>query len=176
MLSHYYAENYPESYDANVAEDLVYCGPYKLDDPLPGSSLSAGEALLSPTRSYAPVIYKLLESCPEQIAGVIHCSGGAQTKCLKFGQDAHFIKDNLFPTPAIFTAIQKASGTEWKEMYQVFNMGHRMEIYCPPEAVDEVISIANSFNIEARQIGRTETATKSGSHLTLHHGDVIFEY
>lgn len=176
MLSHYYAETYPESFDANVPEDLVYCGPYRLEDPIPGSSLTAGEALLSPTRTYAPVIYKLLESCPDKLAGIIHCSGGAQTKCLKFGQDVHFIKDNLFPVPAIFSAIQIASNTEWKEMYKVFNMGHRMEIYCPPDAVEEVISIAKSFNIDAQQVGRTEVSGQSGNHLSLSHEDLIFQY
>lgn len=176
MLSRYYAETYPESFDANVSENLIYCGPYRLEDPIPNSTLSAGEALLSPTRSYAPLVYKLLEICPDQIAGIIHCSGGAQTKCLKFGRQVHFIKDNLFPTPAVFSAIQKASGTEWKEMYRVFNMGHRMEIYCPQAAVDEVISIANSFNIDARQIGHTETSSQDGNRLSLHHEDHCFEY
>jgi phosphoribosylformylglycinamidine cyclo-ligase len=176
MLSRYYAETYPESFDSNVSENLIYCGPYRLEDPIPNSNLSAGEALLSPTRSYAPVVYKLLETCPDQIAGIIHCSGGAQTKCLKFGQQVHFVKDNLFPTPAVFSAIQKASRTEWKEMYQVFNMGHRMEIYCPHTAVDEVISIANSFDIEARQIGHTETSSQAGNHLSLRHEDQVFEY
>jgi phosphoribosylformylglycinamidine cyclo-ligase len=176
MLSHYYAETYPESFDGNVSGDLIYCGPYRLEDPIPNSGQSAGEALLSPTRSYAPVVYKLLETCPEQIAGIIHCSGGAQTKCLKFGQRVHFIKDNLFPAPPVFSAIQAASLTEWKEMYQVFNMGHRMEIYCPHSAVQEVIAIANSFDIDARQIGHTETASQAANHLSLKHGDQLFEY
>ncbi len=176
MLSHYYASTYPESFDANVAEDLVYCGPFRLEDPMPNSNLTAGEALLSPTRSYAPVVYKLLTVCPDQIAGIIHCSGGAQTKCLKFGNQVHFIKHNLFPTPPIFAAIQEASGTEWQEMYQVFNMGHRMEIYCPQTAVLDVISIANSFDIDACQIGYTEASQRAGNHLSLHHGEQIFEY
>ncbi len=176
LLSHYYAEKYPESFDDNVPTDLVYCGPYKLEDPLPGSSLSVGQALLSPTRSYAPVVYKLLETCPGDIAGIIHCSGGAQTKCLKFGSQVHFIKDNLFPVPPVFSAIQQASGTTWKEMYKVFNMGHRMEIYCPPEAVARVIEIANSFDIDARQVGRTEAADRHSNHLSLRHGDQVFSY
>ncbi|MDO8273159.1 MAG: GntR family transcriptional regulator, partial [Gammaproteobacteria bacterium] len=135
MLAHYYAEKYPESFDAGVSAELMYCGPYRLEDSLPDSSLTVGEALLSPTRTYAPVIYKLLEEHPNLIQALVHCSGGAQTKCLKFGSNIHFIKDGLFPTPAIFNAIQRVSDTAWKEMYKVFNMGHRMEVYCLPEMV-----------------------------------------
>ena len=176
LLSHYYAEKYPESFDENVPADLVYCGPYKLEDPLPGSALSVGQALLSPTRSYAPVIYKLLDTCPGDIGGIIHCSGGAQTKCLKFGNQIHFIKDKLFPVPPVFSVIQQASGTSWKEMYKVFNMGHRMEIYCPHHAVARVTEVAESFGIEARQIGHTETATRHSNHLSLIHGDETFTY
>jgi phosphoribosylformylglycinamidine cyclo-ligase len=176
LLSHYYAEKYPESFDENVQADLVYCGPYKLIDPLPGSSQSVGQALLSPTRSYAPVIYKLLDLCPDEIAGIIHCSGGAQTKCLKFGAQIHFIKNKLFPVPPVFSAIQQASGTSWKEMYKVFNMGHRMEVYCPHHAVRQIIQVANSFGIDARQIGHTETAKGHSNHLSLSHGEELFAY
>lgn len=176
MLDHYYAEHYPESFDANVDKSLMYCGPYKLDDPLPESTLSVGEAILSPTRTYAPVIYKLLEEQPGLINGLIHCSGGAQTKCMKFGSgNVHFIKDNLFPTPAVFAAIQSASKTNWKEMYKVFNMGHRMEVYCEAEQTDTVIAAANSFNIGAQVIGRTE-ASDSGNRLSLTHRDQVFDY
>ncbi len=175
MLSHYYAHNYPESFDANVDEKLVYCGPYLLEDPLPGSSLTVGEALLSPTRTYAPVIYKLLEQHPGVIRGLIHCSGGAQTKCLKFGGGIHFIKDALFPTPPIFKTIQKVSGTSWKEMYKVFNMGHRMEVYCLPEESGKVIQVAASFGIEARVIGRTE-AHDGTNKLSLSHDGQVFCY
>lgn len=179
MLSHYYAQNYPESYDANVDSSLMYCGPYKLEDPLPGSSLTVGEALLSPTRTYAPVIYTLLAEHPGLIQGLIHCSGGAQTKCLKFGSHKnggiHFIKDNLFPTPAVFKAIQSASKTAWKEMYKVFNMGHRMEVYCAPVAAQAVIDIARSFDIDAQIIGRTEAST-TGNRLSLTHGTAVFTY
>jgi len=176
MLSQYYTDNYPESFDSNVSADLVYCGPYRLEDALPDSDMTVGEALLSPTRSYAPVIYRLLETCPELIEGIIHCSGGAQTKCMKFGNGVHFIKDNLFPTPPIFSAIQHASQTTWKEMYKVFNMGHRMEIYCRDDAVDQVVAIANSFDIEARRIGHTEPATQENNHLTLSHAADLFTY
>jgi phosphoribosylformylglycinamidine cyclo-ligase len=165
MLSHYYAEKYPESFDSNISESLIYCGPYKLGDPLPNSNLSVGEALLSPTRSYAPVIYKLLEEMPLEIKGLIHCSGGAQTKCLKFGEGVHYIKHDLFETPPVFSAIQSASGTSWEEMYKVFNMGHRMEIYVPGPRVSEVISVAHEFGIEAKQIGFTEAADTN--HLSL---------
>jgi phosphoribosylformylglycinamidine cyclo-ligase len=192
MLSHYYAENYPESFDGNVSRELMYCGPYKLEDPLPGSSLSVGEALLSPTRTYAPVVYKLLDEHPGLIRGLIHCSGGAQTKCMKFGgspgldnpnnsldgkpvNGIHFIKDNLFPTPPIFKAIQSVSKTQWKEMYKVFNMGHRMEVYCEAEQAETVIRVAQSFNIDAQIIGRTEPST-SGNRLSLTHADEVFEY
>lgn len=175
MLSHYYAENYPESYDSNVAKELMYCGPYKLEDPLPESTMTVAEAILSPTRTYAPVIYKLLDDHPELIQGLIHCSGGAQTKCMKFGKGVHFIKDNLFPTPPVFKAIQSASETQWKEMYKVFNMGHRMEVYCTPDQAETVIAVANSFNIDAQIIGRTE-ASNGGSRLSLTHDDKVFEY
>lgn len=175
MLSKYYAEKYPESYDANVSSDLVYCGPYKLEDPLPESDFTVGEAILSPTRTYAPVIYKILEQHPGLIQGLIHCSGGAQTKCMKFADNVHFIKDNLFQIPPVFKAIQAASETPWKEMYKVFNMGHRMEIYCQPDQVDTLIDIASGFNIDAKVIGRTE-ASLGGNKLSLTHVDKTFEY
>lgn len=175
MLSKYYGENYPESFDANVSSDLVYCGPYKLEDPLPESDFTVGEAILSPTRTYAPVIYKILEEHPGLIQGLIHCSGGAQTKCLKFADNVHFIKDNLFPMPPVFKAIQNASNTPWKEMYKVFNMGHRMEIYCLPDQVQTVIDIANGFNIDAQIIGRTE-ASLEGNTLSLTHAGEVFNY
>ncbi|MDT8399174.1 MAG: GntR family transcriptional regulator [Pseudomonadales bacterium] len=175
LLSHYYAQTYPESFDANVAPELVYCGPYRLEDPLPESSLSVGEAILSPTRTYAPLVYKLLEEHPGLIQGLIHCSGGAQTKCLKFGSNIHFIKDDLFPTPAIFKAIQQASATPWQEMYKVFNMGHRMEVYCEPAQAETVIALAHHFNIEARIIGSTRSSA-TGNKLSLTHNGDIFTY
>ena len=174
LLSHYYAEKYPESFDPNVDRKLMYCGPYKLDEALPGSTLSVGEALLSPTRTYAPVIYKLLDEHPGLIQGLIQCSGGGQTKCLKFADKTHFVKDRLFPVPPIFKAIQKASGTAWKEMYKVFNMGHRMEVYCEPTKTAKVIAAAKAFGIEARVIGRTEAAPST--KLTLHHQKQVFTY
>ena len=175
LLSHYYAENYPESFDTNVDKSLMYCGPYKLEDKLPGSNLTVGQALLSPTRTYAPVIYSLLEQYPDLIQGLVHCSGGGQTKCLKFGRNIHFIKDNLFSTPAIFKTIQKVSGTAWKEMYKVFNMGHRMEVYCTPADAKKVIKVAKSFNIDAKVIGSTK-ASKTGNKLSLSHQKQVFTY
>jgi phosphoribosylformylglycinamidine cyclo-ligase len=175
MLAHYYAEKYPESFDANVDPSLVYCGPWKLEDALPDSTLTVGEALLSPTRTYAPIVYHLLSEHPGLVQGLIHCSGGAQTKCLKFGRGVHFIKDNLFPTPPVFRAIQQASGTAWQEMYKVFNMGHRMEVYCTPDAVQTVIDAAAKFGVEARLVGRTE-ASETGNRLSLSHGKDVFRY
>jgi len=166
MLCHYYAEKYPETFDPNLPSALTYCGPYRLEDPLPESTLLVGEAILSPTRSYAPVVYKALAELGGEIKGLIHCSGGAQTKCLKFGRQVHFVKDNLFPTPPLFAAIQQASGTSWQEMYKVFNMGHRMEIYVPPSRVSEVIDIARSFGIAAQQIGHTAYADRNRLTLT----------
>ncbi|MDR2213918.1 MAG: hypothetical protein LBE21_09890, partial [Pseudomonadales bacterium] len=175
MLAPYYADKYPETFDPNVAPDLRYCGPYHLEDPLPGSSLSVGEALLSPTRTYAPVIYALLDEHPGLIQGLVHCSGGGQTKCLKFADKVHFIKDDLFPIPPIFKAIQEASGTAWKEMYKVFNMGHRMEVYCKPADAKTVIAAAKKFGIDAKVIGRTARAT-GGSKLSLRHEGKTFTY
>lgn len=175
MLSHYYAENYPESFDPNVNADLMYCGPWRLEDPLPESTLTVGEALLSPTRTYAPIVHRLLDEHPGLIQGLVHCSGGAQTKCLKFGHGVHYIKDNLFPTPAIFKAIQQVSKTDWKEMYKVFNMGHRMEVYCSHEDAAQVIAVAESVGVEARIIGRTEAA-ENGNRLSLTHAGELFHY
>ncbi len=170
MLSNHYARQYPEAFDANVDPALVYCGPYRLSDPLPDSEFSVGEAILSPTRTYAPVIYRMREVFGDQLKGVVHCSGGAQTKCLRFGRQVHFIKDNLFDIPPLFSAIQQASGTSWDEMYKVFNMGHRMEVYLPAGLADEAIDIAASFGIEGRIIGRTEPAASNHLTLTDSHG------
>jgi len=172
MLSKYYAEQYPETFDSNLPSDLIYCGPYRLEDALPGSSLNVGEAILSPTRSYAPIIHKILGVMRHEIKGIIHCSGGAQTKCMKFGNNVHFIKDNLFPTPALFDAIQQASETPWQEMYKVFNMGHRMEIYLPEARVDEVISLAGELGITAQRVGHTVAADSTQLTLTSPNGEI----
>ncbi len=170
LLSHHYAETYPETFDATTPRDLVYCGPHRLRDALAGSSLSVGQALLSPTRSYAPVVVTLLrELGAQRLAGLIHCSGGAQTKCLRFGQGVHFVKDNLFPTPPIFSEIARCSGTSPTEMHQVYNMGHRLEIYVEPQLADKVIQVIDSHKVESRIVGRTEASksAQKANHITL---------
>ena len=155
------AEKYPESFDPNIPFELVFSGKKSLTDKIdiPGfGAIDAGKLVLSPTRTYAPVIKKVLEQFRPQVHGMVHCSGGAQTKVLHFIDKLHVIKDNLFPVPPLFTLIQEQSGTPWKEMYQVFNMGHRMELYVPEEIAADIISISQSFNIGAQIIGRVETA------------------
>ncbi len=178
LLNPYYRKKYPETYDRKTDLSLVYCGPYKMEDPLPGSTLTVGQALLSPTRTYAPVIARLLKECPEKIRGLVHCSGGGQTKCLRFGQGVHFVKDNLLPIPPVFNAIQKASGTKWKEMFQVYNMGHRMELYCLKSHAAAILTIIRSFGLDADIVGRTETSTRKdgGNHLTLTYGSKAYHY
>ncbi len=153
----YLKEKYPESYDPNLPDELVYSGTLKLTDSVPGTTLDAGKLVLSPTRTYAPVIKKMLEQLPsELIHGMVHCSGGAQTKILHFIENLHVIKDNLFEIPPLFRLIQQESGTDWREMYQVFNCGHRMEIYLEERLAEQLIDISHSFGVEARIIGRVE--------------------
>jgi len=156
VFAKYLAEKYPESYDPEVPSELVYSGTKKLTDAIEGLGIDAGKLVLSPTRTYAPVIKKVLEKFRDQISGMIHCSGGAQTKVLHFVDDVHVIKDNMFPVPPLFKLIQEQSGTDWKEMYKVFNMGHRYEIYCGADVAEEIIKISESFNIEAQVIGKVE--------------------
>jgi phosphoribosylformylglycinamidine cyclo-ligase len=144
-------------------------------DKLPGSTLSVGQALLSPTRTYAPVITALLSSHKSRVKGIVHCSGGGQTKCLRFGRDVHFIKDSMLPIPAIFKTIQRVSGTAWKEMYQVYNMGHRMEIYCLPKDARHIVQAARDFGIAAQPIGHTEKSD-GGNRLTVMHGKRRLSY
>lgn len=157
VFSKYLAEKYPESFDASVPEELVYSGQKKLTDSVEGSSLDAGKLVLSPTRTYAPIIKKILEKyTSEDIHGMVHCSGGAQTKILHFIDDLHIIKDNLFPIPPLFKLIQEQSGTDWKEMYQVFNCGHRMEIYVNPQVAEDLIQISKNFGVDARIVGKVE--------------------
>ncbi len=178
MLSPYYRKKYPETYDSNTDKKLVYCGPFKLEDKLEGSNMTVGQALLSPTRTYAPVIMKLLKKHPKLIKGLVHCSGGGQTKCVRFGKGVHFIKDNLMPIPPIFKAIQKASKTTDKEMFEVYNMGHRMEVYCKPEDAKKVIAVAKSFGIDAAVVGRTEKSKRKDgkNHVTIVHEQKTIEY
>ncbi|MEQ7801137.1 AIR synthase-related protein [Pedobacter sp. ASV1-7] len=158
------ANAYPESFDPAVPFDLVFSGGKKLTDHVQideNTSVTAGKLVLSPTRTYAPVIKKVLESHRNQIHGIVHCSGGAQTKVLHFVNDnVHIIKDNMFPVPPLFQLIQEQSGTDWKEMYKVFNMGHRMELYVPAAIAEDIIAISKSFNIDAQIIGRVESANK----------------
>jgi phosphoribosylformylglycinamidine cyclo-ligase len=155
----YLAEAYPESFDAAVPEDLVYSGQMKLTDAVEGSPINAGQLVLSPTRTYAPIIKEILTKyTSEQLHGMVHCSGGAQTKILHFIDNLHVVKDNLFTVPPLFQLIQEQSKTDWKEMYQVFNCGHRMELYVAPEIAQDLIDISKSFNVEAQIIGRVEAS------------------
>lgn len=174
VFAKYLAEKYPETFDAAVPEDLVYSGSKHLDEAVEGSPLNAGQLVLSPTRTYAPVIKKLLAEMRPAIDGMIHCTGGAQTKVMHFVNNKHVIKDNLFPIPPLFDLIQKESGTPWSEMFKVFNMGHRMEIYVAPQHAQQVIDIANSFNIDARIVGRVEDAPANRLTITTEAG--TFEY
>jgi phosphoribosylformylglycinamidine cyclo-ligase len=162
VFAKYLAEKYPESFDHAVPDELVYSGKYKLTDAVEGAPVDAGQLVLSPTRTYAPVIKRLLDELRPEIHGMVHCTGGAQTKVLHFVSDnCRVIKDNMFPVPPLFRAIHECSGTDWKEMYQVFNMGHRMEIYVPAEVAEKVIAISKSFNIDAQVVGRIEEGKKS---------------
>ena len=157
VFSKYLAEKYPESYDAAVPEDLVYSGSAKLTDDVPESPIDAGKLVLSPTRTYAPIVKKILSKYnASDIHGMVHCSGGAQTKILHFIDDLHIIKDNLFPIPPLFKLIQEQSGTDWREMYQVFNCGHRLEIYTNEAVAQDLITISKSFGVDARIVGRVE--------------------
>lgn len=161
VFAKYLAQKYPESYDAAVPEELVYSGNLKLTDSVEGSPINAGKLVLSPTRTYAPVVKKLLDALRPQIHGMVHCSGGAQTKVMHFvGDNCRVIKDNLFPVPPLFRTIKEQSNTDWAEMYKVFNMGHRLEVYLPAEYAEEVISISRSFNIDAQVVGRIEESDK----------------
>jgi len=174
VFAKYLAVKYPESYDPFVPESLVFSGKCHLTDRIEGTYLDAGKLVLSPTRTYAPVIKKVLEQFRNSISGMIHCSGGAQTKVLHFIDNVNVIKDNLFPALPLFKLIQEQSGTSWHEMYKVFNMGHRFEIYTDEKAADGIIAIARSFNIEAQVIGHVEPY--NGKKVTIHSQYGTFEY
>ncbi len=161
VFSKYLAEKYPESYDKGVPEELIYSGGLKLTDKVEGSPLDAGKLVLSPTRTYAPIIKKMLDTLRPHIHGMVHCSGGAQTKVMHFVENKKVIKDNLFPIPPLFKTIKEQSGTDWAEMYKVFNMGHRMEVYLKPEHTEEVVAISKSFGVDAQIVGRVEAAEKN---------------
>jgi len=175
VFANYLANKYPESFDASVPKDLVYSGNTKLTDAVENSPIDAGKLVLSPTRTYAPIIKSILDNyTPNEIHGMVHCSGGAQTKVLHFVDNVHVIKDNLFPVPPLFKLIQEQSKTDWKEMYQVFNCGHRMELYVPNEIAQDIIEISKSFGVEAQIVGRVEAnATKK---LTIKSEFGVFEY
>ena len=174
VFAKYLAKKYPESFDPQVPDELVYSGNVSLTDSVEGVDVNAGQLVLSPTRTYAPVIKKLLDTMRNDIHGMVHCSGGAQTKIMHFVTNKHVVKDNLFPVPPLFKLIQEQSGTDWKEMYKVFNMGHRMEIYLRPEKAQAVIDIAKSFNIDAQIVGRVSDAP--ANRLTIISEKGTFEY
>ncbi len=175
VFAKYLAEKYPESFDASVPSELVYSGQTQLADAVENSPIDAGKLVLSPTRTYAPVIKKILSKYnSNQIHGMVHCSGGAQTKVLHFVENVHVIKDNLFPVPPLFKLIQEQSKTDWKEMYQVFNCGHRMEIYVPNEIAQDIIEISKSFNIDAQIVGRVEVSENKKLTIISEYG--TFEY
>ena len=161
VFARYLADKYPESYDHAVPEDLVYSGHLRLTDAVEGSPVDAGRLVLSPTRTYAPVIKRVLDEHRHDIHGMVHCSGGAQTKVLHFVDGVRVVKDNLFPVPPLFKAIKEQSGTDWAEMYKVFNMGHRMEVYLSEQHAQDIIDISRSFGIDARVIGRVEPSDKT---------------
>jgi len=184
VFSKLLAEKYPESFDPNVPNELVYSGTKKLTDTIaieyqtPNTKhqtpISIGKLVLSPTRTYAPIIKKILDKHRKEIHGMVHCSGGAQTKVLHFVGNVHVIKDNLFPVPPLFELIQKESNTDWKEMYKVFNMGHRMELYVKPELVQSIINIAQSFNVEAQIVGRVEASEEKKLTIVSDKGTFIY--
>ena len=175
VFDKYLANKYPESFDAQVPNELVYSGSVKLTDKVENSPIDAGKLVLSPTRTYAPIIKKILEKyTPNEIHGMVHCSGGAQTKILHFIDNLHVIKDNLFPVPPLFKLIQEQSKTDWKEMYQVFNCGHRMEIYVPENIANNIIEISKSFGVDAQIVGRVEAS--ENKKLTIQSQYGTFEY
>lgn len=175
VFANYLAQKYPESYDAAVPEELVYSGAVTLTDSVANAPVDAGKLVLSPTRTYAPIIKKIVEKyTPNDIHGMVHCSGGAQTKVLHFIEALHVIKDNLFPVPPLFQLIQEQSGTDWKEMYQVFNCGHRMELYVPEALANDIMAISESFGVEAKIVGRVEAAETKQVTIQSEYGTFIY--
>ena len=175
VFDKYLKEKFPETYDNSLSDDLIYSGSKKLTDKIEGTNLNAGQLVLSPTRTYAPIMKEIFSKINrKKINGLIHCSGGAQTKVMNFVHNKHIIKDNLFDIPPVFKLIQKESGTSWREMYQVFNMGHRLEIYTNNNTADEIISICDSFSLDAKIIGRVEE--NSGNKLTIKSSKGHFNY
>ena len=174
VFSKVLANRYPESFDPHIPNDLIYSGSKNLTDKIIGSDLDAGKLVLSPTRTYGPIIKKIIELHKGKIDGMIHCSGGAQTKILHFIDNLHIIKDNMFDTPLLFELIQNESNTDWKEMYKVFNMGHRMELYVNENIANSIIDISNSFNVEAKIIGRVESHNSKKLTIKSKHGEFIY--
>ena len=175
VFEKYLAEKFPESYDAEVPADLVYSGNTKLTDPVTGTPLDAGKLVLSPTRTYAPIVKQILSKyTSEDIHGMVHCSGGAQTKILHFIDNLHIIKNNLFDVPPLFKLIQEQSGTDWKEMYQVFNCGHRLEIYVNPDMAQDLIKIAQGFNVDAKIIGKVEASDAKKLTIDSQYGTFVY--
>tara|TARA_B110000967_G_scaffold177443_1_gene191556 strand:- start:90 stop:1259 length:1170 start_codon:yes stop_codon:yes gene_type:complete len=174
VFSKVLAEKFPESYDPSVPENLVYSGTKKLTDKIEGTNLDAGKLVLSPTRTYAPIIKEILDKFRDRIDGMVHCSGGAQTKVLHFVNNVHIIKDNLFALPPLFKMIQEESDTDWKEMYKVFNMGHRMELYVSPEIAEDIIQISKSYNVDAKIVGRVEKSKTKQLTINSEYGEFIY--
>lgn len=170
-----YARKYPESYNPEIPEDLVYSGKYRVTDEVPGVPVNIGKLVLSPTRTYAPIILPLLSVMRSKIHGMVHCSGGAQTKVLHFIEQLHVIKDNLFPIPPLFDLIYDQSATTWQEMYKVFNMGHRMELYVSPVDADQVMAVARKFGVEARVVGRVEDSSVKKVTVRSPHGEFVYQ-
>jgi len=175
VFAHYLAEKFPESFDSSVPKELVYSGKVKLTDAVANASIDAGKLVLSPTRTYAPIIKAILNKyTSNDIHGMVHCSGGAQTKVLHFVDNVHVIKDNLFPVPPLFQLIQEQSNTDWKEMYQVFNCGHRMELYVPSATSNDIIEISKSFGVDAQIVGRVDASENKRLTIQTEYG--VFEY
>ncbi len=174
MFKNHLAKKYPESYDDLIPTSLVYTGQFEVTQKIPNLDVDAGKLILSPTRTYAPIIKPVLDELRDKINGMIHCSGGAQTKVLKFVDNLHIIKDNMFPVPPMFKLLQEQSGTDWEEMYEVFNMGHRFEIYLPEQYAERIIEISKSFNVDAQIIGHVEEAPEK--KLTIKSEFGTFEY
>jgi phosphoribosylformylglycinamidine cyclo-ligase len=175
VFHHDYASKYPESFNPDIDDELVYCGPGRIEDPLEGTPLTLGKAVLSPTRTYTPLVKKALKEFRKGINGVLHCSGGGQTKCLKFGQNIHYFKDNLMPVPPLFSHIQKVTGQPWKNLFPVYNMGHRLEMYVEPEVAEDLISMSRELKIDAQIVGRCESS-ETGNKVSINWENETHEY
>jgi phosphoribosylformylglycinamidine cyclo-ligase len=174
VFENYLAKKYPDTFDHGIDSSLIYNGQLKLTDAIAETGLDAGQLVLSPTRTYAPVIKRIFDTMRDKVKGMVHCSGGGQTKVLHFADQVHVIKDQLFPVPPLFRIIRDQSGTDWKEMYQVFNMGHRMEIYTDPEAAEEMIAISRSFGVDAQVVGRVESSSEKKLTISTETGTFVW--